>query len=132
MEVYSSGKWTGVADLSKEIERNYDAFSVLFGVTKSNLIPLGHRGKPISMSDEMKKLSEGYPKEYICWYIWSEIKTLEFNNRSVIYPVYDTEIYLKTEAGSEYKGTKEIPDLISAEEYDELLQNKQFDTERYI
>ena len=132
MEIKNGDEWKGVADLSKEIERNYPSFAVLFGVSKLNIIPLGHSGKPSGMSNEMCETAKGYADKYLCWCSWSEIKKLDFINNVASYTIYTTELYLKTNQGEIYKGSTEVPSLIRGEEYQTLLEQGVFETHRYI
>lgn len=132
VEVNDGRCWNGVADLSKELERNYSAFSLLFGVRKMNLIPLGHQGAPSEMSKEIRECIEGYPENILNWILWSEISHLEFKDNLVNFTVYDTELYLKTKQGEVFKGIKEIPDLLGGEDYLTLLKEGVFETHRYV
>jgi len=134
MEVQINGKWIGKTNL-KDLDRNYSAFGILFGVRTFNILPIGHNGKPDEISKEMKVELEDYPKDlkfFIYWVLWSEISTLEITDGAVDYPIYMTELYRKTEKGLVFKGKKDIPSLIDYKEHVKLMKDGELETKNYI
>jgi hypothetical protein len=135
MEIHDKDGWKGIVNLSEALDRNYSAFSVLFGVRKLNILPIGHRGRPEELSPQMAEELKEYPhdlKFFIYWCLWSEVKVLNIVNGTVEYPVYMTEIYRKTEHGSIFKGTKDVPDLLNHEERLQLMKHGELESKKYI
>ena len=79
--------WAGIIAVGDLLDRNYDMFGSLFGVTTSHFIPIApSRGPPQDVSEQA---SDDYLTwESVMgetWVSWSEIKTIAWNEETVDY-----------------------------------------------
>lgn len=90
--------WYAVIDAGELLDRNYDAFGMLFGVrNRAGFAPVAdHRGLPADVSDSVRE--HGTPPEdaddemWICyhsptWVSWAEIKAINWEESALDRPL---------------------------------------------